>query len=96
MQKYKFPLLIATLLALPLSYLSFAAMYMPEPISTLGKLVLAPLLLLDLIGSKDPINQPSEIHLWVQFSVCQLLWFWFLGVIVTICTTWLRGKKSVT
>ena len=81
------------MLSLPVSWLAVAATYMPQPISAIGNFVLAPLLVLDALGSNDPLNQPSKAHLWISFLVCQVLWFWLWAIVVTVGINWLRKSK---
>ena len=79
---------------LPAVWLSFAGMYMPQPINAVARFVLAPMLLLDVVGSKDPLQQPSDVTLWVVLLVSELFWFWFWTAIVMLALRWWRSRPA--
>jgi hypothetical protein len=88
-------LLLSTLLALPLSFLSLSAIYMPQPIRLLAQFVLVPLLLLDRISPADPARTPSQAVVWATTIVGQLVWFWFLGLLfLGLWTLLVRSRNA--
>jgi hypothetical protein len=72
-------ILVSTLLAVPLTWLSLGAIYMPEPLALLGRIVAFPLLLFEWLGPRDPTRMQSGGVLWSVFIGGQLIWFWILG-----------------
>ena len=85
-------LLVGTALMPPAVWLSFAGMHMPQPINAMARFILTPMLLLDIVGSKDPLQQPSEIALWVVLLVSELLWFWFWTMVIMLALRWWRRR----
>jgi hypothetical protein len=82
------------IVAIPLTWLAFAAIYMPQPLAFIGRLILAPLLLLDMVASDDPAAQASGAVLWSAMLALQAVWFSVLGCLVFLLFRWLSQRSG--
>jgi hypothetical protein len=82
------------IVAIPLTWLAFAAIYMPQPLAFIGRFILAPLLLLDVVASDDPTAQTSGAFLWGAMLGLQALWFSVLGCLVFLLFRWISQRRG--
>jgi Flp pilus assembly protein protease CpaA len=86
-------IIVSTLLAVPLTWLSLSAIYMPEPLASLARVVSFPLLLFDWLGPTDPTLMPAAGARWGMFIAGQLVWFWLMGFIALALWRLLRRVR---
>lgn len=68
------------LLALPTSWLALIAIYWPQPVESIARVILAPSLVSGAALASSPDHTPGNWLNAILFIIIQVLWFLFLGV----------------
>jgi hypothetical protein len=85
---------VAAICALPLSWLALAMTYMPSPAAEIGKFLVLPMFMIDLIPASVIHEPSSQLFPWILLFVSQFAWFLLWILIAGLLPNVLKNNKS--